>query len=95
MAGALALSGNWSAIWPICSANQLLAGLALLSVSVWLMRRAGLQAYFLSHGLMLIVTPQPSFLIRSNLAAQNYVLGILVSSSLSWPSSWLVRPTIS
>ncbi|MCF8011029.1 MAG: carbon starvation protein A [Clostridiales bacterium] len=36
-AGALALSGQWSAIWPIFgSANQLLAALALLAISVWL-----------------------------------------------------------
>lgn len=35
--GALALSGKWSAIWPIFgSANQLLAALALLAISVWL-----------------------------------------------------------
>lgn len=33
----LALSGQWAAIWPIFgSANQLLAALALLAVSVWL-----------------------------------------------------------
>jgi len=37
--GALALSGKWSAIWPIFgSANQLLAALALLAISVWLMK---------------------------------------------------------
>ncbi|MDD4363723.1 MAG: carbon starvation CstA family protein, partial [Atribacterota bacterium] len=35
--GALAMSGQWSAIWPIFgSANQLLAGLALLSATAWL-----------------------------------------------------------
>jgi len=34
---ALALSGKWLAIWPIFgSANQLLAALALLAISVWL-----------------------------------------------------------
>jgi len=36
-AGALALSGTWKQIWPLFgSANQLLAGLALLAVAVWL-----------------------------------------------------------
>ena len=35
--GGLALSGSWSAIWPIFgSANQLLAGLALLGATAWL-----------------------------------------------------------
>ena len=38
IAGAgLALSGKWSTIWPVFGAsNQLLAGLALLSATVWL-----------------------------------------------------------
>ncbi|HHV79942.1 MAG TPA: carbon starvation protein A [Firmicutes bacterium] len=37
-AGALALSGQWQKIWPIFGAsNQLLAGLSLLAVSVWLL----------------------------------------------------------
>lgn len=40
-AGALAYSGTWKQIWPIFgSANQLLAALALLAVSVWLAHRA-------------------------------------------------------
>jgi carbon starvation protein len=35
--GALALSGKWKAIWPLFgSANQLLAALALLAVTIWL-----------------------------------------------------------
>jgi len=39
-AGALAWSGSWKQIWPIFgSANQLLAALALLAVSVWLAHR--------------------------------------------------------
>jgi len=38
-AGILAITGQWRAIWPIFgSANQLMAALALLSVSVWLAR---------------------------------------------------------
>jgi carbon starvation protein len=36
-AGSLALSGEWKSLWPLFgSANQLLAALALLTVSVWL-----------------------------------------------------------
>lgn len=38
--GGLALSGHWKAIWPLFgSANQLLAALALLAVSVWLQNK--------------------------------------------------------
>ncbi|MGB4315313.1 MAG: carbon starvation protein A [bacterium] len=79
LAGALALSGNWAAIWPIFgSANQLLAGLALLSVSVWLMRRGrNYRPTFYPMVFMLIVTLTAlASLIRNNLAAQNYVLGV-------------------
>lgn len=40
VSGSLALSGRWQVIWPIFgSANQLLAALALLAVSVWLARK--------------------------------------------------------
>ncbi len=41
LAMALAFSGSWKQIWPIFgSANQLLASLALLAVSVWLAHRS-------------------------------------------------------
>ena len=41
LAMALAFSGKWQQIWPIFgSANQLLAALALLAVSVWLAHRS-------------------------------------------------------
>ena len=45
-AGALALSGTWSSLWPLFgSANQMLGALALMAVSVWLIRR-GIKSYF-------------------------------------------------
>lgn len=41
LSGVLAFSGTWKQVWPIFgSANQLLAALALLAVSVWLACRA-------------------------------------------------------
>lgn len=44
--GALAWSGKWVAIWPIFgSANQLLAALTLLAITVWLMK-SGVRAKF-------------------------------------------------
>ncbi len=46
LAGALAYSGAWKQIWPVFgSANQLLAALALLAVSVWLAHRARQNAF--------------------------------------------------
>lgn len=79
LAGALALSGKWSEIWPIFGAsNQLLAALALLSVSVWL---AGLgrdtRPTLYPMVFMLAVTLTAlGFLVKANLAKGNLVLGI-------------------
>lgn len=79
LAGALALSGNWAAIWPIFgSANQLLAALALLTVSVWLTslnrdRRPTMYPMFFMFAATLTALV---FLIRDNLAKGNMVLGI-------------------
>ncbi|MED0664375.1 MULTISPECIES: carbon starvation protein A [Geobacillus] len=45
-AAALALSGTWSDLWPLFgSANQMLGALALLAVSVWLVKR-GTKSWF-------------------------------------------------
>ena len=39
-AGALAFSGTWATLWPLFgSANQMLGALALMAVSVWIIRR--------------------------------------------------------
>ena len=79
LAGALALSGSWSQIWPIFgSANQLLAALALLSVSVWLAslkrdNRATLYPMFFMFAATMTALV---FLIKGNLAKGNLVLGI-------------------
>ncbi|HLR52688.1 MAG TPA: carbon starvation protein A [Candidatus Avamphibacillus sp.] len=45
-AGALAISGTWNKVWPLFgSANQMLGALALLAVSIWLIRK-GVNAWF-------------------------------------------------
>lgn len=45
-AGALAISGTWSDVWPLFgSANQMLGALALLAVSVWLIKK-GVKSLF-------------------------------------------------
>jgi len=48
LGGALAWSGHWKEIWPVFgSANQLLAALALLAVTAWLIHRARQSAFVL------------------------------------------------
>jgi len=57
-AGSLALTGHWTLIWPAFgTSNQLIAGLALLVASCWLMRRGRRSLMTLIPAiLMLIVT---------------------------------------
>ncbi|MDK2824700.1 MAG: carbon starvation protein [Clostridia bacterium] len=78
--GALALSGKWSAIWPIFgSANQLLAALALLAISVWLANigknnKATLipMLFMFAVTLTALVT-----LVTKNLGAGNILLAVI------------------
>jgi len=78
--GALALSGKWKAIWPIFgSANQLLAALALLAVSLWLARLGKKNAFtrypmifMFAVTIVALVT-----LIIKNISIQNYVLAVV------------------
>lgn len=78
-AGALAISGTWSAVWPLFgSANQMLGALALLAVSAWLINK-GVKAWFAIVPMifMFIVTLAAlAVLIQSNFVAQNYFLMI-------------------
>lgn len=79
--GALAISGTWNAVWPLFgSANQMLGALALLAVSVWLIKK-GVKAWFaiIPMVFMFIVTLSALFiLMQSNFAEKNYFL--LISS---------------
>jgi carbon starvation protein len=79
LAGSLALSGKWSEIWPIFgSSNQLLAGLALLSVSVWLagLGRENRVTLYPVVFMVVVTLTALGFLIRDNLAKGNLVLGV-------------------
>ncbi|NLY51063.1 MAG: carbon starvation protein A [Firmicutes bacterium] len=79
LAGALALSGKWSEIWPIFgSSNQLLAGLALLAVSVWLAKlgRDNRVTFYPMIFMVVATLTALVFLIRDNLVKGNLVLGI-------------------
>lgn len=73
----LALSGKWKLIWPIFgSANQLLAALALLAVSVWL-ARLGKDNSFTKYPMyfMFVVTLSAlGIMIQKTLSQGNYLL---------------------
>ncbi len=76
-AGALALSGQWTSIWPLFgAANQLLAALALLAVTIWLKNK--LQSNWFTKipmVLMYIVSITALFsLIWKNYNSQNYII---------------------
>ena len=56
-AGALALSGQWRVLWPAFGAsNQLVAALALLVVSCWLVDRGSARRVTLVPALLMLVT---------------------------------------
>ncbi|PIQ85138.1 MAG: carbon starvation protein A [Candidatus Omnitrophica bacterium CG11_big_fil_rev_8_21_14_0_20_45_26] len=57
-AGALALTGKWNLLWPAFgAANQLIAGLSLLVVSCWLLKRGkAVWHTLIPAGIMLITT---------------------------------------
>jgi len=78
-AALLAFTGHWQAIWPIFgSANQLLAALALLTISVWLMNRGKRPVFTLvPMVLMMAVTLTAlTVLVYENFVQTgNYLLG--------------------
>lgn len=78
-AGGLALSGTWSTVWPLFgSANQLLGALALLAISVWLIKR-GITAWFtvIPMLFMFVVTISAlGVLIFNNASEGNWFLTI-------------------
>jgi carbon starvation protein len=56
-AGALAISGHWRVLWPAFGAsNQLVAALALLVVSVWLLGRRRMVMPILIPGAFMLIT---------------------------------------
>jgi len=81
LAAWLALSGGWSTLWPLFgTANQLMASLALLAVTVWL-ARSGKDNKFVLYPMifMLAVTLTALvFMFLKTLAAANVVQVIVV-----------------
>lgn len=78
--GALALSGSWTAIWPIFgSANQLLAGLALLGATAWLAHMGKKYTVTLYPMIFMIAVTVVALItmIFQNFGKGNYLLGSL------------------
>ncbi|MBN2543139.1 carbon starvation protein A [bacterium] len=81
VAGLLAFSGKWVAIWPIFgSANQLLAALALLAVSVWLINKRKKAVFTLIPMLFMMaitLTALATLVYRNMVVQQHYALAII------------------
>ncbi len=76
--GALALSGQWKAIWPLFgSSNQMMAAIALLAVTVWLARRKS-PSWFVQIPMYFMFAVTISALVilcLNNFHSHKYVLG--------------------
>lgn len=86
LSAALAFSGAWQKIWPLMgSANQLLAALALLSLTVWLMATGRPFAFVsLPAIFMLAVTLTAlAILFRKNLGSGHLLLSVLALGLLA------------
>jgi len=77
--GALALSGTWSAIWPVFGAsNQLLAGLALLGTTAWLAHLGKKYTATLYPMIFMIIVTVVALItmVFQNFAKGNYLLSV-------------------
>lgn len=75
--GGLALSGQWKAIWPLFgAANQLLAALALLTVTIWLRNKKSTNWFvrYPMYFMYIMTNCALLLLIWKNLRTQNYTL---------------------
>ena len=78
--GALALTGQWAAIWPLFgSSNQLLAGMALLGASAWLAHLGkDIKVTYYPMVFMMIVTVAALInLVFTNFGKGNVLLGVI------------------
>lgn len=81
LAAWLALSGGWSTLWPLFgSANQLIAALALLALSVWLARMGKNNKFVLYPMLFMLAVTLTAlvFMFFKTLAAANIIQVIVV-----------------
>lgn len=92
--GGLALTGHWKAIWPLFgSANQLLAALALLAVSIWLKHKK-ISNWFTRWPMyfMYIMTCCALILLLwKNLQTKNYLISLFALLLLGVAITMVVR----
>lgn len=92
--GGLALSGQWKAIWPLFgSANQLLAALALLAVTLWLKNKkiANWFTRWPMYFMYIMTNCALLLLLWKNLRAQNYLLAFFSLLLLGVAIAMVVR----
>jgi carbon starvation protein len=92
--GGLALTGRWKAIWPLFgSANQLLAALALLAVTLWLKSKKTANWFTRWPMYFMYVMTNCALLLLfwQNLRAQNYVLAFFSLLLLGVAIAMVVR----
>ncbi len=92
--GGLALSGQWKAIWPLFgTANQLLAALALLAVTIWLRNKKSsnwftrIPMYFM----YIMTTCALVILLWENIRAHNFLLSFCALLLLGVSISMVVQ----
>jgi carbon starvation protein len=92
--GGLALTGQWKAIWPLFgSANQLLAALALLAVTLWLKNKkiANWFTRWPMYFMYIMTNCALLLLLRKNLRAQNYLISFFTLLLLGVSISMVIR----
>jgi carbon starvation protein len=92
--GGLALTGQWKAIWPLFgSANQLLAALALLAVTLWLKNKkiANWFTRWPMYFMYIMTNCALLLLLWKNLRAQNYLLAFFTLLLLGVSIAMVVR----
>ncbi|MCB9637607.1 MAG: carbon starvation protein A [Myxococcales bacterium] len=82
LGGALAFSGQWRILWPLFgAANQLLASLALLTVTVWLAHKKINNLFTLIPTAFMYLVTQSALgmIVYNNLRQGKYVLGVIAA----------------
>jgi carbon starvation protein len=80
LGGILAITGTWSAIWPVFgSANQLLAGLTLIGVTAWLAHMGKKYTMTLYPMVFMVIVTVVALItmVFQNFAKANYLLGFV------------------
>ncbi len=97
LGGSLALSGKWSAIWPMFgSANQLVAALALIVVSSWLVIRGKTIKFTFFPAVVMLITSAAALIyqITRFLKTGDWLLIIIASVLLALAAYMLLEVDI-